>query len=73
MIVDVEGHELVIPEEGAPTAVHPESDIENCGFDAYVASDWSDPASIFRPSVVAFTRHTNTETGQIYWNGSQKG
>lgn len=72
-VVDVVGHTLTISANGATTAGHPTTDIENCGFDDYVASDWSEPQSWYRPSRWAFTRLTSSVTGQHYWNGSKTG
>lgn len=68
-VVDVTGHRLEIPAVGSPVTVHPAEDIPDCGFEEYVASDWADPpAPFYRPANLAFTRHTNEQTGQVYWN-----
>ena len=69
--VDVEGHTLEIDADGVTTPGHPENDIVDCGFEAYVADSWGNPGAWHRPSSWEFTRLTNDETGQVYWNSSR--
>jgi hypothetical protein len=63
-----EMHRLDIADDGTTTVTHPDVDIEDCGFSAYVAADWEGPG-VPRPSSWAFTRTENT--GGVVWSGTR--
>ncbi len=64
-------HSLMIGDEGAQTATHPDGDRDGCDFDAYLARDW---ATNTTPGQWLFTWHPGgAEQPEGYWNGSLVG
>lgn len=70
---DVTGHTLSVAANGSVTSGHPENDVPDCGFDAYVASDWATPPGVYRPSEWEFIRRTDGDTGDTYWLSTKVG
>lgn len=69
---DLHGHTLVIDSGGATDVAHPESDADECGFEAYVERDWGPESnSRWRPSRWEFILRTDDETGATDWLGTR--
>lgn len=65
-------HTLIIDAQGGRTIEHPDNDPAGCDFDAYVASDWSNPA--MGASTWKFTHMPAGGDQPVpYWNGTYFG
>jgi len=64
----VNRHLLDIDADGVTTATHPEDDVQDCGFDAYVAADWEGP-TVPRTSRWEFLR--SETTAGVVWSGTR--
>lgn len=62
-------HTVTFTMDGPQDIVHPETDVDPCGFEAYLESDWSE-AMQYYPGPWQFT-WVQPEEGPGYWNGTQ--
>lgn len=62
-------HELDVDADGGTVTRHPDSDVPDCGFEAYVERDWTGE-SVARPSRWDFVRR-EMDGGGIDWLGTR--